>query len=316
MNIESALAAFIVACRADGLSDKTVKWYGALIRPMVDWFIGREIETVTTQELREYIVSLSERDTRHGKQRPVQAGGLSDESVKSHKRAILRFWKWAADEYEFNDPGRRIKRPAKSKGNPAAAISGEDMVKMIKAAARPDYAEPTHRIRDLAIVLLLADSTARASGLLSITVKDVFIENRTAIVTEKGDKLRRIHFMPLTAWALANWLAIRPETSSDALFLALSLTGKAKGALKYAGLYGILKRLAVRAGIEGRFNPHSFRHGFAKEYLQSGGDLASLSQLMGHTSIVTTSDAYGQFERDQLTDTHDKHSPIRKLTAQ
>jgi len=50
----------------------------------------------------------------------------------------------------------------------------------------------------------------------------------------------------------------------------------------------MLKRRAKRAGVQGRSNPHAFRHAFAREYLMSGGDLATLYQLMGHGSVKVT----------------------------
>ena len=34
--------------------------------------------------------------------------------------------------------------------------------------------------------------------------------------------------------------------------------------------------------------PHSFRHRFAKNFIENGGDIAFLSNLLGHTSIETT----------------------------
>lgn len=311
MKTESALAEFLTACRADGLADKTLKFYTSTLTPMAQEFFGRDIREVTTKDIREYIVSLSERDTRHGKQRPIQAGPLSDETIKSHKRAILRFWKWVSDEYEIPDPAARIKHPGKSKGKSTAAITQENVLELIKTAASGGmHVDEVNKFRDTAMVLMLADSTVRASGLLSIRTQHIDLRDRTAIVTEKGDKMRKIHFTEITAYAISQWLAVRPDDESGMLFLSLSKNGQSKGALKYAGLYQMLKRLAIRAGITGKFNPHAFRHSFAKEFLKSGGDLASLSQLMGHTSVVITADQYSQFGLDELSSIHDKHSPI------
>jgi integrase/recombinase XerD len=73
----------------------------------------------------------------------------------------------------------------------------------------------------------------------------------------------------------------------------------------------MLKRLKQRAGLAGRANPHSFRHGFAKEYLMEGGDLASLADLMGHESVETTKSFYAVFEQDDLRRKHDQFSAAR-----
>jgi len=47
----------------------------------------------------------------------------------------------------------------------------------------------------------------------------------------------------------------------------------------------VLKRLKGRAGITGRCSPHSLRHTFARSYLVNGGDVFSLQQILGHTTL-------------------------------
>lgn len=55
------------------------------------------------------------------------------------------------------------------------------------------------------------------------------------------------------------------------------------------GISGQLKKLAVRYGIDPVVvYPHSFRHRFAKSFLERCNDIAFLADLMGHESIETT----------------------------
>ena len=50
-----------------------------------------------------------------------------------------------------------------------------------------------------------------------------------------------------------------------------------------------LKYLAIQAGIPQELvYPHSFRHLFAKEYMQKIGDISELADLLGHTRLETT----------------------------
>jgi len=107
---------------------------------------------------------------------------------------------------------------------------------------------------------------------------------------------------------LRAWLLVRPG-GSDALFVNLS-TGQA---LTESGVSQVLKRLKRRAGVRGRVNPHAFRHGFAREYLKNGGDLATLAKLLGHKDINTTTDFYAVFSEDELAELHEKFSPLRAL---
>ena len=72
----------------------------------------------------------------------------------------------------------------------------------------------------------------------------------------------------------------------------------------------MLKRRAKQAGVKGHVNPHSFRHAFARDYILSGGDLATLSQLMGHSSILVTKKYYARFNVKELQEKHARHSPV------
>lgn len=310
MNLSDALESFLQAAKADGLSDKTVVWYAAMLRPMVAALDAQvaDVADVTTAILRGYIVSLRERTTKYGDQRPAQNAALSTETVASHIRALHRFWRWVSDEYDIPNPAGRIKHPGKGKNTPKGIIPA-DMSALLHAALEND--DVVVAARDAAIIALLADSACRAGGLLSLDVKDVDLEKRSAIVLEKGSKLRRIFFLPFTALALARWIAMRPVIDETALFLSFN-NGAVRGRLMYSGLYQVLKRVAARAGIAGRFNPHSFRHAFARDYLLNGGDLATLAQILGHSSVEVTAHFYAIFEQSQLAAQHDKFSPMRR----
>ena len=55
------------------------------------------------------------------------------------------------------------------------------------------------------------------------------------------------------------------------------------------GISGQLKKLAIQYGLDPVVvYPHSFRHRFAKSFLERCNDIAFLADLMGHESIETT----------------------------
>ncbi len=75
----------------------------------------------------------------------------------------------------------------------------------------------------------------------------------------------------------------------------------------------MLRRLAKRAGVEERVNPHAFRHGFAREYLKNGGDLASVSNLLGHSQITLTAANYAVFLVKEHWDKHKQFNLVNYL---
>jgi len=49
-----------------------------------------------------------------------------------------------------------------------------------------------------------------------------------------------------------------------------------------------VKRAAQQAGIAKPATPHTFRHSFATHLLQSGYDIRTVQELMGHKDVQTT----------------------------
>jgi site-specific recombinase XerD len=93
----------------------------------------------------------------------------------------------------------------------------------------------------------------------------------------------------------------------------VGLTARAKGQFTAGAVRQMLRRQAKRAGVTGRVNPHSFRHMFACEYLLSGGDLATLADLLGHSSVEVTKTFYAIFTFSGLQHVHSRHSPIARM---
>lgn len=99
----------------------------------------------------------------------------------------------------------------------------------------------------------------------------------------KGGKLRRIYIPKNLREEVLEWLR---ERNQDSGFLFLNKHGRR---ITTRGIAGQLKVLGNRYGIDQAvIYPHSFRHRFAKSFLDRFCDLALLADLMGHESIETT----------------------------
>ena len=99
----------------------------------------------------------------------------------------------------------------------------------------------------------------------------------------KGGKLRRIYIPKALQKEALSWLANKHQESG---FIFLNKYGDR---ITTRGISGQLKKLATRYGIDTSIiYPHSFRHRFAKSFLERCNDIAFLADLMGHESIETT----------------------------
>ena len=99
----------------------------------------------------------------------------------------------------------------------------------------------------------------------------------------KGGKLRRIYIPQALQNEALIWLDSKKQDSG---FIFLNKYGER---ITTRGISGQLKKLASKYGIDTAvIYPHSFRHRFAKSFLDRCNDIAFLADLMGHESIETT----------------------------
>lgn len=309
MRLSEAIRALLVATRASGRSAQTVDAYRRKLKPLLTFVGDIPVDAVTTDILRRYIAHLMDRKTRwvdHPKHQE-QEGRLSLFTVASHVRAVKRLFNWLEEEGVIEtNPARRIRVPRPRSKEPHA-IALEDFLALLKTTDGGSMTD----LRDRAIILFLADTGCRVGGLCNLQVQDVDLDAGLARVTEKGEKIRLVPFTQPTAEALKSWMEVRPKEHGPWLFV--SLGNKARGRLSPNGVRCMLRRRARRAGVRGRVNPHAFRHAFAREFLLSGGDLATLADLLGHSSVEVTRAYYAIFTIQELKEKHRRHSPVARL---
>lgn len=131
------------------------------------------------------------------------------------------------------------------------------------------------------VVRYLACTGARVSELRCFEVEHVITGYMDLI--SKGNKLRRIYIPEALRAETQEWCVFESKTAGP-LF-----RGSGDKALSCRGISLGLKRAAVQYGInQDVVYPHSFRHLFAKNFIERNPDIAFLADLMGHESIETT----------------------------
>lgn len=132
------------------------------------------------------------------------------------------------------------------------------------------------------IVRFLGATGARISELIKIKVEHVelgYIDLYT-----KGGKIRRIYIPLALKKETETW--VKNDLKIDSGYLFLNRFGDR---ITARGISQQLKNFAIKYGIDPKVvYPHSFRHRFAKNFLEKYNDIALLADLMGHESIETT----------------------------
>lgn len=163
--------------------------------------------------------------------------------------------------------------------------------------------------RDIALIELLINTGIRASELVSLTIEDIHLtarngsQNYSYIVIRngKGGKYREIPLNSQVKKALEEYLAIRPSSRSDKIFIGQ------RGPLRREAIDKIIKKYCRIAGIE-EISAHVLRHTFCTRLVQEGTPIPVVSKLAGHSSIQTTMDFYVRVSRA------DKAAAVEKLT--
>lgn len=310
MKLSQALNLFLIAARGARRSPYTIRWYQQYIGRLIAFTNDAKIEAVSVEKLRSFFAFLSDsaiKYTQHQYRKPV-ASGLSDATILGIWQAVRSLYNWC-EENEYitrqQNAARRLARPSVSKPEPKS-VTNENLLAMLKAARKGGEQSK----RDYALLLFLIESGCRVGGLISLTLENLNVRDGVAMVTEKGDKTRAVFFTSPTQVALRTWLKIHPRIV-DYVFCTENGTQFTRW-----GIRQILDRTKRRAGVVGKTNLHGWRHAFARLYIEGGGDLATLSDLMGHADVGITKKSYLVFVQKQLKKKHDAHSPLLGLNGE
>ncbi|MFR2214576.1 MAG: tyrosine-type recombinase/integrase [Ruminococcus sp.] len=130
------------------------------------------------------------------------------------------------------------------------------------------------------VVWYLAATGARVSELIQIKIEH--IEIGYFDLYTKGGKLRRLYIPEKLRKETLEWLE---ETNRSSGYLFLNRYGDR---ITTRGISQQLKTMRINTAWIKVVYPHSFRHRYAKNFLEKYNDIALLADLMGHESIETT----------------------------
>jgi len=163
------------------------------------------------------------------------------------------------------------------------------------------------------MIMMLLDTGVRASEEATITLNKLNLTDGYIKVMGKGTKERIVpigKYVQMSLWSYID--KMRPEPAiPDHNYLFLSSNGKP---ITVNTIKLVLSRLAKKSGVK-RLHAHLCRHTFAINYLLNGGDIFSLKEILGHTTLDMVNH-YLHFTNSQITAQHRKYSPMDKLRSE
>jgi integrase/recombinase XerD len=234
----------------------------------------------------------------------LRASGLAARSAARAVHALRGFYRFAVREGRLDlDPMENLRAPRVSRPLPRF-LTGLQVERLLAA---PD---PSKRLglRDRAILEVLYATGLRASELTRLRPAD--LDLRVGVLTAFG-KGRKERLVPLgqeaQKWVRRYLDEERPHLvrRSRAPELFLSQRG---GKLSRMGLWALVRRQALAAGLAHVLTPHVLRHSFATHLLEHGADLRSLQAMLGHADISTTQ-IYTHVSLERLRRIYDQYHP-------
>jgi integrase/recombinase XerC/integrase/recombinase XerD len=300
-----------VCNRAEGKSPKTISWYSGNLRCFRNYLKSRHlpdtIDNIDTKLLREYILYLLQQTkyTNHPFT-PAQTELLSASTVHGHVRTLRAFFSWLVTEGLIAYNVTNDLKPPKVPRKVVSTLSDEE----IRAILSTFRVTSPSEARNQTIFMLLLDSGLRIGELVNLKIEDIQMNEGLMKVMGKGKKERIVPIGNNAQRALQRYLfRYRPEPTHKGLDnVFLSINGKP---LTENSIKLMFTRLAQRAGVN-RLHAHLCRHTFATRFLINGGDVFSLQQILGHSTLEMVRH-YVNLASNHIVIQHQKFSPLDRF---
>ncbi len=302
MLLEDVVKEYEYYCLAKGFTEKTMinkrQELKQLLKFLDEKRAVHELEGISFHDLKAYA-------------RYKQQSGLQPSSLVSMFKVIRAFFSWCVrEEYLDENIAKKVDLPKQ----PKKVLKGFTVIevdRMINSFTYKTYFEA----RNKAMIAMLSDCGLRAKELRELETRNV--KETTILVNGKGNKERYMFISPALKKILIRYERIKKEYFKEKYFnenyYFLSYNGDL---LSHVGLDKVIKEAGKRAGIEDkRVSPHSFRHFFAVQFILNtgGGDIYTLSKLLGHSNISTTERYLQSLEDFELIKKAMPSSPLMNL---
>ncbi|MEO8574717.1 MAG: site-specific tyrosine recombinase XerD [Pyrinomonadaceae bacterium] len=255
---------------------------------------GYEIENLTRQDLREWLIDLGRTK-------------LTDNSKRRMVSALRGFYKFLMiDGHIKNNPAENLDLPQKGLYLPKFLNQAE--IDILLAA--PDVSTELG-LRDRALIELMYACGLRVSEAVDLKIHDVDIESGILTTTGKGSKTRRVPIGSSAVEWLKSYLSLRRKKENiEIANVFVTSTGHA---LNRQSIYKLIRDHGENVGLEG-ISPHTLRHSFATHLVQNRADIRSVQQMLGHADISTTQ-IYTHMTDAHLRKSYEQFHPRAKAKA-
>lgn len=256
--------------------------------------LGKIFKDIKVDDVKSWILDLTERQ-------------IGKRSIKRKMSSLKSFYAWMYLQKKVDsDPFEYAHSPKATHALPDFFSEKEIDSLLAANEKRTDKLKD----RDQALLMLMFASGLRASEVVNLTFNQVDFDNRIMKVSGKGNKDRLVPFTNSAKEAMLNYInGLRKDLlKEDTKYIFLNSQGNK---MTVRGLEYILDEIEAKTGLYGKIHPHMLRHSFATKMLNRGADLRTIQELLGHSSIETTS-IYTHVAYENMKETYEKTFPRAK----
>ena len=278
----------------DGLSQNTLTAYRRDLVGFAVWLKKTRSRELSQAESADIDAYLAHRFSARAKPR----------TAARYTASLRRFYRFLAREnLVATDPTLYLDTPKLPRPLPKV-LSEADVEALLDA---PNTGTPPG-LRDRAMIETLYATGLRVSELVGLKLLNLDLNAAVLRVTGKGGKDRLVPLGEESLYWLSRYLKeSRPLMLNGKKCAEVFVTPRGTGMTRQAFWY-LLKRGALKAGINKPLSPHTLRHAFATHLLAHGADLRAVQMLLGHADISTTQ-IYTHVARERLKQLHSRHHP-------
>jgi site-specific recombinase XerD len=305
-SLASLAKGYILNCKTEGKSPKTVSGYEMALRNLI-WYCKEqgfpEVQKLTAVHIRHFLWYLASETHRWNSTSPTAKRQAGSTTVNCYFRALRTFFNWLErEELIIENPFKNLKPPKIDK-TIVQALSPAEIDRLFKVCSSRSALD----VRNTAILSIFLDTGLRLSELANLTIDDVNIDDGSLLIRHgKGGKQRIVRIGTKAQKALWKYITLYRKTDSNRLFINRS--GESLGLL---GIKILIKRLGDKAKV--KVHAHQLRHTFAISFLRAGGDVFSLQYLLGHSTLSMTQRYLQSLNANDAANAHKKFSPLDNL---
>ena len=275
------------------LSENTVISYETDLNQFLSFYkeysTSQKIEKVDKRTIRSWIVKLS-------------LSNLSAKSINRKIASLKSFFKFLVKrDLIKKNPSSHV-TSLKTDQRIPTFIKEKDINFLFKNI---DVEEDCTGQRDLLILELLYGTGIRISELINIKISDVNFAKKEIKVIGKRNKERIIPLHNNAIYQTKKYLQLAEKEGYENQYLLFTK----KGEKIYPMLINRIVKKHLSTLIKSKkYNPHLLRHTFATHILNKGGDLNSIKDLLGHSSLAATQ-IYTHNSIEKLKETFNSSHP-------